>query len=186
MNFNPIPQPEAILDDMPDTPPGHYHSLFVAREADHRQMLAEFEGAHLAFNEAASHSGWATAAFAPVRFRLGPETGSDRESVRAIADGRAEIAAIDAISWRLLVAHTGLTGGLKIVDRSPASPGQALITAFPAAAAALRSAISEGINHLAPEHRSALGMTEFVALTPEAYLAVPNPPTPEAYAAPGP
>ncbi|SFC48910.1 phosphate/phosphite/phosphonate ABC transporter substrate-binding protein [Tropicimonas isoalkanivorans] len=173
----------AIDYDLPDTPPGYYHSHFVARKNDARGTLAEFEGALLAFNEAASHSGWATAAFAPVRFRLGPETGSHRESVRAVAEGRVDIAAIDAISWRLLAAHTDLTDGLKIVGRSAASPGQALITAFPEAAPALRAAIAEGIAHLAPEHRAALGMAGLVALTPEEYLAVPNPPTPEAYGA---
>ncbi|WP_068109935.1 phosphate/phosphite/phosphonate ABC transporter substrate-binding protein [Tropicimonas marinistellae] len=173
----------AIDYGLPDTPPGYYHSLFVVRRDDDRNRVEDFRGARLAFNEAVSHSGWATAAAAPVRFRLLPETGSHRESSRALNDGNADIAAIDAISWRLICAHTSLARALKVIGRSAATPGQALITAFPEHAPALRTAIAEGIADLAPGDRSALGIRGFVRIAPQAYLSVPNPPSPEAYSA---
>ncbi|MFV0360552.1 phosphate/phosphite/phosphonate ABC transporter substrate-binding protein [Tropicimonas sp.] len=172
----------AIDYGLPDTPPGYYRSLFVARADDTRDTLAEFDGALLAYNEAVSHSGWAAAAAARVGFRIGPQTGSHRESARAIAGHKADIAAIDAISWRLLAAHTDLTGGLKIVGRSAATPGQALITAFADRAPALRAAIAGAIADLAPPDRQALGTVGFVRISPAEYLAVPVPPSPAAFA----
>ncbi|MFD0979019.1 phosphate/phosphite/phosphonate ABC transporter substrate-binding protein [Tropicimonas aquimaris] len=172
----------AIDYGLEDTPPGHYHSLFVVRDSDPRSELSEFEGASIVYNEAVSHSGWAVAAFAPVRFQICRETGSHRDSVRALGDGEAEIAAIDAISWRLLQAHTDLASGLKIVGRSPATPGQALVTAQSELACALRRAIAGGIADLAEQHRTALGARGFVEIPLSDYMAVPIPPDPEAYA----
>jgi ABC-type phosphate/phosphonate transport system substrate-binding protein len=173
----------SIEYDLPDTPPGFYHSLFVARADDPRQSLADFDGALLAYNENASQSGWGAACAAPVRFRLGPATGSHRDSVRAIGTGLAEIAAIDAVSWRLIAAHTDLANPLKVVGRSAPTPGMALITAFPEFLPALRNAVTRGIADLSDLQRRTLGIRGFVKSSRAAYLAVPIPPTPEAYSA---
>ncbi|MDV7144483.1 PhnD/SsuA/transferrin family substrate-binding protein [Tropicimonas sp. TH_r6] len=167
---------------LPDIPPGHYNSVFVARRDDPRSRLEEFDGAVLAFNDRHSQSGWGTACEAPLCFRVGPETGSHRDAAIAIAEGRADIAALDAISWRLIQAHTDLAEPLKTLGMSGHSPGQALITAFPQHLPSLRSAIREGIAALPAASREALGIRAFLQTSPSDYLAVPNPPSPEAYA----
>ncbi|RYH08915.1 phosphate/phosphite/phosphonate ABC transporter substrate-binding protein [Tropicimonas sp. IMCC6043] len=168
---------------LPDIPSGYYVSAFVARRSDPRNSLAEFAGATLAFNESHSHSGWGTACAAPVHFGRLIETGSHRNSCLAIAEDRAEIGAIDAISLRLLSSHSDVAADLKIVGWSAPQPGQALITAYQDRVPALRSAIETGIATLAPANRSALGIRGFVRIDSAAYRAVPIPPSPEAYGA---
>ncbi len=167
---------------LPEIPPGHYNSVFVARREDPRTRLEAFDGAVLAFNDRHSQSGWGTACAAPVRFRLGPETGSHRDAAIAIAEGRADIAALDTISWRLIKAHTDLATPLKTLGLSGHSPGQALITAFPQHLTALRAAIREGIAALPAPEREALGIRGFLRTSPAEYFTVSNPPSPEAYA----
>lgn len=167
---------------LPDTAPGHYRSFFVARADDPRDSLLEFDGARLAYNESVSQSGWAVACAAPIRFTVGPATGSHRDSARILAGGGAEIAAIDALSWRLLERHTDLTRNLKPVGLSDETPGMAIITAFPEHVEALRTAVAQGIADLDSAARTALGIKGFVQIPRETYLAVSIPPTPEAYA----
>jgi hypothetical protein len=92
--------------DLPGTPPGHYHSVLVARRDDARRRFADFDGATLAYNDADSQSGWA----APMgrggrsrdRLRRTLATGAHRASARAVAEGTADIAAIDALTWRMI------------------------------------------------------------------------------------
>lgn len=175
----------AIDYGLPEMEPGYYVSAFVVREDDPRGTLAEFAGAPLAFNERHSHSGWGTACAAPVHFGAVIETGSHLNACRAVGEGRADIAAIDIISLRLIRAHTDAANGLRIVGQSAPRPGQALITAFPEKQAEIRAAVIAGIAALAPEHRDALGIRGFAPIGVEAYRAVPIPPTPEAYAALG-
>ena len=168
---------------IPDLEPGYYASAFVVREDDPRSTLDEFAGAPLAFNERHSHSGWGTACAAPVRFGAVIETGSHLNACRAVGEGRADIAAIDVISLRLIRAHTDAAQGLRIVGQSAPQPGQALITALTGKLHEIRTAVAEGIAALDPIHRSALGIRGFVVIDQAAYRAVPIPPTPEAYAA---
>ncbi|PRY23742.1 ABC-type phosphate/phosphonate transport system substrate-binding protein [Aliiruegeria haliotis] len=168
---------------LPDTPPGHYHSLFVVRRSDPRDRLEDFDGAVLAYNEAVSQSGWGNAITAPVRFTVGPMTGSHRDSTLAVARGDAEIAAIDAISYRLIRAHTDFADTLKVVGRSPSTPGMALITAFPDLVQTLRNAITEGIAAMPQNAREALGVRGLTVISAADYMSVPIPPSPEAYAA---
>lgn len=173
----------SIVYDLPDTPDGHYHSLFVARKDDPRASVEEFAGALLAYNDPRSQSGWAVTCNAPMRFRPGPATGSHRNSCVAVSTGEAEIAAIDAVSLRLIRAHTDLAENLKVVGRSETTPGMALITAFPEYLPRLRAAVNGGIADMKDQQRAALFIRGFVESTEAQYFAVPNPPSPEAYAA---
>ncbi len=162
-------------------PPGFYHSYFVARADDPRTTLDEFTDAVLAYNEPNSHSGWAAAVRSGVRFRVGAVSGSHRASIIHVADGSADIAAIDAISWGLMERYAPETRALKIVGCSAPTPGMALITAFPEHAPSLRRAIAAGIEDLPSAARTGLGLRGFVQIPVSSYRAVPNPPVPEAY-----
>jgi ABC-type phosphate/phosphonate transport system substrate-binding protein len=168
--------------------PGHYVSVYVARANDPRK-LAEFDGAHLAYNEALSHSGWA----APqthaneLGLRLLPwvQSGSHSLSAKAVAEGDADIAAIDAVTWELLSRYDTVAAKLrKVTTTSPATPGLPYITAKGRDADLYFAAIQAAISALSPQDRSILMLRGLVRIDPGAYLAVPLPPSPEQIAQP--
>lgn len=175
---------------LPDCPPGHYRSVFVARADDPRATLADFDGAVFAWNDGGSQSGWAAPvahlAAAGIGFRLGPQTGGHRASVEAVAAGRADFAAIDAVTFALLCDHLPAAAALKLVDRTAPGPGLPLITAAgpgsQARAAALFSAFAAAVAALSPADAQALHLRGIVHIPPETYLAQPLPPNPQAFA----
>lgn len=167
-------------------PPGHYRSLFVARRGDPRAALADFDGAAFAYNEPMSQSGWAGpqthAAALDVRLRPALATGGHRFSALAVAEGRAEIAALDAVTWRLIERfEPDLAGALTVVGQTAPSPGLPLIAAAGADRAATFAAVAGAIAALDGQDRATLGLVGLVAIPPEAYLAVPTPAAPDQF-----
>ncbi|MHC0053248.1 phosphate/phosphite/phosphonate ABC transporter substrate-binding protein [Actibacterium sp. D379-3] len=166
---------------LPDTPPGHYHSLFVVR-ANAPDDLTAYTDKVLAYNEALSHSGWAAPPLAAgklgFRFTRHRETGAHRHSAAEVAGGRADIAAIDAISWRGIVAHDPAARALKVIGRTAASPGQGFITARGTDPEPHLRALHAAFAALPAGDRTALGLRGLVRLPLSDYLAVPTPPGP--------
>lgn len=164
-------------------PPGYYRSLFVVRAGDGRETLAAFNGARLAYNDALSQSGWAApqthAAQAGLRLAPGPCTGGHRLSARAVAEGRADLAALDAVTWRLIGVHDpALAGALRVIAATDPTPGLPYITALGQDAGQTFGAVAQAIAGLATADRAALGLCGLIALPAAAYLAVPTPPGP--------
>jgi ABC-type phosphate/phosphonate transport system substrate-binding protein len=166
---------------LPDCPPGHYYSLFVVRADDPATDPAACAGYRFAFNEALSQSGWgAPAAWAAARrVVFGPllRTGAHAESARAVAEGRADLAAIDAITWRNLMRWWPGAAGLRVIGRTGASPGMTFIAAQGADPAPRRAAIAAAIAALPPAAAATLGLRGIVELPPAAY-DIPLPPEP--------
>lgn len=164
-------------------PPGHYRSVFVARVDDPRQSFADFDGARFAYNELLSQSGWAAPQThaAKLGIHLPPtlQTGAHRLSAKAVAEGRADIAALDAVTFALLPPIEPAMARLKEVDRTDPTPGLPFITAKGRNPEPIFAAVSEAIAALAPEDRATLHLQGFVRIPVESYLAVPNPPAPE-------
>jgi len=162
-------------------PPGYYRSILIARADDPRRAFAEFDGATLAYNDGLSQSGWAApvnqAVAAGVRLRPGVETGSHRASALAVADGRAELAAIDALTWALLLEFEDMSG-LQVIGATDPTPALPYITAKGRDVAAIRAAVAEAVAGLAPNDRAKLRLRGIVAIPASAYLAVPIPPSP--------
>lgn len=164
-------------------PPGHYLSVFVVRADDPARDPEAHAAARFAFNQPESHSGWAApqlwAAARGFAFRPALETGAHRASARAVAEGRADIAAIDAVTWRgILRWEADLAARLRVIGRTDPSPGLPLIAARGADAAALAEALAEAAEALAPADRDILGIAGFVRVAAADYLAVPTPPPP--------
>jgi ABC-type phosphate/phosphonate transport system substrate-binding protein len=166
---------------LPDCPPGHYRSVVVARPG------ALPDRPVLAYNEGLSQSGWAAAldwaAGEGLRFGGLLRTGAHAASISAVAEGRADLAAIDAQTWRLARRHGAAPAGLREIARTAPVPGLPLITAAGRDAAPLAEAVQGAITGLSPEDRAALGLAGLARIPAEAYLALPIPPSPEAYAA---
>ena len=162
--------------------PGYYHSVLVARRSDPRQTEAAFSSAALAYNEPLSQSGWAAVYhhFQNLGLPLHPAlaSGSHRASAMAVAEGAADFAAIDAVTWRLLERYDGLGDQLKVFARTRPTPGLPLITAQAAQAEALFDVVSQAIAALHADHRHNLGLHGLVRIPPSAYLAQPIPPAP--------
>lgn len=168
-------------------PPGHYRSVFVVQADDPRQRLEDFDGAAFAYNEDLSQSGWAAPQThaAKLGLRLPPalRTGGHRLSAQAVADGRAEIAALDAVTHSLLLAGEPAMSRLRVIARTEPTPGLPYIARPGADAAAAFDALFEAIDTLSPEDRATLRLRGILRLPEAAYLAVPNPPSPEALGA---
>lgn len=171
--------------DLPGCEGPAYRSALVVRADDPAESLADCAGRVPAVNALHSQSGHNTlrAAVAelaePGRPFLAPgvPTGSHRASVVAVAEGRADLAAIDCVSFALLVRHEPeLAGRVRVLGWTPAAPGLPLITALGTGDAAL-AAIREVLAEVAADAglaaaRAALGLTGYAVLPEDAYDAV--------------
>lgn len=116
---------------------GSYRSWLVVRDRDPRRELAAFAGASAAVNCTGSHSGWVAlahslaAAGLPERcLARGILTGSHRASLSAVAQGDADLAAIDCVSFGLFRRNEPeLVAGLRILAVSEAAPALPYVTA---------------------------------------------------------
>lgn len=161
------------------TPPGHYHSVFVARRGEGSNPAA-YRDRRFAFSERLSHSGWgapqAWAAERGFRFPASLATGAHRESARAVAEERADLAAIDAVTWRMIERWDGeIAGALQVIGRTGSSPGLTFATAASDPAPHLE-AVSEAIAELDPASRAVLGIAGVHRLPERAYADLPLPP----------
>lgn len=154
--------------------PGYYCSVLVVGRDDPAPDGAALRSARYAYNARLSQSGFAAleAALGPRDPRLGVETGAHRASIRAVAEGAARVAAIDAVSWRLALAHEPAAARLRVLGCTPATPGLPMITAFGRDPAPFRAAIAAAIAALAPGPRAALGLCGFVPFDEAAYSEV--------------
>lgn len=161
--------------------PGFYRSVIVVREGDGIADPRALDGRRMAYNEALSQSGWA----APQRWMraegLAPGawlcTGAHAASARAVAEGRADFAALDAVTYTLL-QEAGEVSGLRVLARTEPTPGLPLITARGRDPRPLFEAVSEAIAALAPEDARALHLKGLVAIDKARYMALPLPEPP--------
>ncbi len=164
-------------------PPGHYRSLYMVRRDDPRRRLEEFDGAVLAFNEGLSQSGWGApvndARARGIRFTTGPRTGAHRLSVRAVASGAADLAAVDAATFALLQVHEAeAVAPLRVIGATPPSPALPYVAGIGIDSESAFAALSDAVAALAPADRQLLRLRAVARIPAADYLAVPNPPAP--------
>jgi ABC-type phosphate/phosphonate transport system substrate-binding protein len=166
---------------LPDTPPGYYHSVFIVRADDPAGSLADCADHRFAFNESLSQSGWgAPSAWAAARgLRLNPalHTGGHALSLRAVASGHADLASIDAVTFRNLQRWEPAARAVRVIGRTDASPAMTFITAPGTDPAPFRAVIAEAIAALDDDSSDLLGLRGIVQLPPAAYdFPLPVPP----------
>ncbi len=85
----------------------NYRSVLLLRAGSHPGEIAQLRGLRACINDPLSHSGCtALRELVPARSIASARvTGSHEESVRALAEGRADVAAVDCTSWALLLRH---------------------------------------------------------------------------------
>ena len=156
-------------------------SVIVVREEGAPPSLAACAGLAVAINERGSNSGYnlLRAAVAPHAggkpfFSSVTETGGHLASMEAVRAGKADLAAIDCITYDLLRRHApGRLDGLSILTQTPAGPNLPFITRLSASdeeVFALRAALKAAITtpDLA-DARAILGLTDVVVLEEGAY-----------------
>ncbi|WP_417709799.1 phosphate/phosphite/phosphonate ABC transporter substrate-binding protein [Roseibium aggregatum] len=115
--------------------PRYCSQLIVKRDSAH-QNLEDLRGKRAVFNGPDSQSGMNAFRHAVAQHENGgcffsgvSETGSHLASLRAVADGKADIASIDAVCWALVCREVpDLARQLRPIARTASAPGLPLIT----------------------------------------------------------
>lgn len=158
-----------------------YRSAIVVRIGEPANSLEELRGRRCAVNEPDSNSGMnlLRAALAPFSrearfFRSVSVSGSHLRSLELVAEGEADVAAIDCVTLEhLRSSRQPLISRLRIVDWTPSSPCPPFVTSRQTDGTtlmALRDALQEiGADRAVAAEREAL-LLESVDVTPDATL----------------
>ena len=161
----------------------NYCSVVIASRSSGIASLAEIVEATAAINSEHSQSGyWALrAAIAATPDGRPPSrailTGGHRDSLRLVATGKADVAAIDAVAWALAGRfEPEALATVRVIASSPSATGLPVISALgtpDATVAALREALAAAIAAPAlASARAALFLTGFEQLAESAYDGV--------------
>ena len=159
--------------------PGFYRSVFVVRRQDADKTPKDFAQKRFAYNDQNSQAGFGAAQLwasdRGFQFRPSVATGSHAASITVVAKGAADIAAIDAQSWRVLSQDLPETGQLAVIGHSHATPGMTFVTRADQEPAPFLHSIRSAIAELSPQDGVVLGICGIVPLPPAAY-DLPFPP----------
>ena len=96
-----------------------------------------------------------------------------------MAGGRADIAAIDAVTWRMIERlDADLAARLRVVAGTPPTPGLPYICAAGRDATRTADAVDAALSALPPDAGDILGLRRLVRIPAAAYLSLPVPPPP--------
>ncbi len=161
---------------------GQYYSVIIAHRDRRGTDVATLADALVAYNDPISQSGWAALYRHMDDLGVVPgaaiETGSHRASAQAVADGRVDIAAIDALTWKMIGRWDGFAKDLVVLDQTEPTPALPFICARGFDPAPIRAALSAAIDELSDDDRALLGLKGVVTVPRERYLSVPTPPAP--------
>lgn len=162
---------------VPGCPAGYYCSCIVVRSDDPRNSLADYQDAILARNDARSQSGWAAIVqhLSDAGLKVPStiiETGAHRASAEAVADGKADFATLDAVTWELLKHETDLASRLRVFDYTIPTPGLPFITAKERDSQLLFDAVSKAIENLSESDRQTLMLRQLVRIPASTYGSI--------------
>ena len=163
-------------------PAGFYFSNIVLRKDDDRTDLTAFAGARLAINSPLSQSGWAAidgpARQAGIGFGEILETGSHQESARAVAEGRADICSIDAVTWKMIERWDPFARDLRVLCHTDPTPALPYITALETDPHPIQEALVHAVGALSAEDQETLCLIDVTHIPREHYTSMPIPPAP--------
>jgi len=140
--------------------PGHYFSHIVTSKS------AKLKNPRVVINNRTSHSGYTAAKLwldaRNIKHYSMYESGSHYNSVRELQAGRADLAAIDALSWRFLDTHD-----LQIVDNSEPALAPPFIAGLESTIPSdlIRPILDKALRH----YGKALGITGLIPVTKDDY-----------------
>ena len=167
---------------LPGCAPGYYNSVIITCADAPGDRLSDFSGQRFGYNDSVSQSGWAApmthALQQDAHFDQLVQTGGHLASAKAVAEGAADIAGIDALTWSLIKRYQPLAQHLREIERTEPTPGLPYITAWRRDPAPIRDAVRNAIGSLSAEDRGQLHLHGLVQIPESAYLAIPTPPGP--------
>lgn len=161
-----------------------YRSAIVVRAEDPATGLDDLRGRRVAFNATDSQSGYngLRASIAPLAeegrfFGASVESGAHRESLRMVAARRADVAAIDAVTFALLAECVpDEVAGIRVLAWTDPAPSLPYVTAAVATddmVARLRAALDRAVaDPSAAASREALLLGGFETLPLSAYAVI--------------
>ena len=159
--------------------PGLYRSAWIVSGDDPRRSLSDFDGAILACNDQGSQSGHAAPLVAAervgLRFGVTRLSGAHVASAWMVAGDLADIARLDALSWRHIRRDDPWAAGLRVLGWTEPTPGLPFITAVAPNAPILFDSLACAIEGMPDASRSLLTLRRGVRIDPAAYLAVSDP-----------
>ena len=163
-----------------DCPAGHYNSTIVVRKNDPRTTLQDYDLATFAFNEENSQSGFAAplnhGAATGVTFPNRIQSFGHVFSAQMVASGKADIAALDAVTWRLIERYDAFANDLRVLQiTAPTTPVLPFITSTHNDPELVFDAVEQGIAQLSDTDKATLGLYGIIKIPATEYLAVPNP-----------
>lgn len=165
------------IHDLP-CPPGRYFSVVLVRADDPRTSLADFDT--IAINSRDSQSGWAAlwklAKDQSITLGSTTLTGGHQASARAVATGKADLAALDVVTWRMIQRYDAFARDLRVLAKTVPTPALPFITALDPTP--VRAAIAKAIQALDPEDSDALCLKGIADIPNEVYMQLPIPSEP--------
>ena len=165
--------------DLPDSAGGIHCSLIICRATDKRETLAQFKGSHGVVNDLHSNSGMNLFRhlLAPLQedgrfFSSLGISGAHLHSLRWVKTQRADLAAIDSVTYAYLARYAPHeVTDLRVVARTALSPTLPYITARTSSHAeveCIRAAMNTALKQL-PEVSVCLGLNEVLPAHPKDY-----------------
>ncbi len=156
---------------------GSYYSVIAVNSDCTAEALGDLQGLRFAYNSRCSQSGYAAFAYAissqlaPPYFASSLETGAHRSSIQAVADGLADVASIDAVTWEIALRHEPSAARLRVLATTKPTPGLPFICAQRKDwnADRIHMAVVEAMAALDEDCRQALLLTGFAHTTPADY-----------------
>lgn len=152
-----------------DCDAGDYYSVVIAGRSNGLKCLDDIDQRHrFAFNNCVSQSGFRAMQKTLENqgrssnwLRDGVESGSHRQSVGLVADGAADFAVIDAVSWLLATRHEAKASAVMKIGTTMMTPGLPMICSMGQDPDLVGGAIEEAVSLLASSPANALGLTGF-------------------------
>lgn len=118
---------------------GYYSSVVLVRKNDPRSELPDYKNSALAFNSDNSQSGFNALRSlliekelinnnSPNFFKSSIQSNSHRVSIAYVADGNADICALDPVSWALAQRYDAVANEVHVLTQTASSPALPLIT----------------------------------------------------------
>jgi len=164
-----------------ETEPGYYRSAIVVRADDDRALLRDFAGARVVCNGINSQSGYAALKAHWTQRDLAWTdavifSGGHRGSALSVATGSADIAALDALTWKLIERHDDFAKKLKVLEWTQPTPTLPFICANQFDVDTIFAALKDGIAALDEQQRTSIGFYDVIKIGSDAYHAIPTPP----------
>lgn len=152
--------------DLKGCPPGYYCSGYVVHKSA-TDNLSDYKDKLFAYNDENSQSGfYVTDGY----FENSVCSGSHINSAKMVANGKADIAAIDAVSLKLIQRHDDFSTELKVIEWTKPTPALPFIAYNNADQKIFFDAISQAINSLPSSTRNKLMINDIVFINDRDYL----------------